>query len=150
MPRNPTRPRRSNHAYDAEPWLTEPGVKVKVQVVDVSGQNAFNRDAPREWRSCQKVQELIPFVNDNRISLEPWEDIALTQSNMVIGKNVLLGCLVDGYRTVRLTVECVTVFSVPEACVALSKARLFRDAGDLLEWHKWMKFAKRVENGGET
>ena len=61
-----------------------------------------------------------------------------------------LGRLVDGYGTVRLTVERVTVFSVQEARVALLKARVFRDAGNLVGWHKWMKYAIWVENGGKT
>ena len=150
MPRNPRTPRRSKNVYPAGPSLTQPGVKLKVQVVDVSGQNVLNRDAPREWRPCQKVEDLAPFVNDNKTSSKPWEDIVLTQSNEVIEDNVPLGRLVDKNRTVRLTVERVTAFSHPVACAAISKANLFLDTGDLAGWFIWRRVAIEVENAGET
>ena len=85
--------------YDAGQWLTEPGVKVKVQVVDVSGQNLFDENVSRVWRSCQQVNEVILLVID-RLQSDLWEEIVVYHGEMQNQEGVQLGCLGDGCRTV--------------------------------------------------
>ena len=141
--------RQAGAAFQTE-WLTEPGVEVQVQVVDgVSGQKLWDETVSKEWRSWHHVHEVILFARD-MLQVDLWEDIAVYQGGTVIQESVPLGCLVDDYRTVYLTVKRVTVFFNPDARLALSKASVCADAKKIPAWHEWMKKARELENIAKT
>ena len=75
--------------YDAGQWFTEPGVKVQVQVVDVSGQILLDKNASTEWFSCQQVHKVILFLMDI-IQVDLWEKIAVYQGDMVVQESGLV------------------------------------------------------------
>ena len=86
----------------------------------------------------------------DRLQLALWEEIGVYQGDIEIQEDTLLGCLVDGDRTVYLTVERVTEICDPQARAALSRAGVCANAGNLPLLHEWLLKAIELENNART